>query len=87
MQRKSHFLALAEEEGLRSPKTIVLPAGGAFETAMSGLTYPIVVKADHSYGGLCVRIANDRATCALLRGSSRRPRDGEAFSDGFSEPC
>jgi glutathione synthase/RimK-type ligase-like ATP-grasp enzyme len=57
-QRKSHFLALVEEEGLRSPKTIVLPAGSTFETALSGLTYPIVVKADHSYGGLCVRIAN-----------------------------
>ena len=59
MQRKSHFLALVEEEGLRSPKTIVLPAGDAFETAVSSLTYPIVVKADHSYGGLCVRIANE----------------------------
>jgi glutathione synthase/RimK-type ligase-like ATP-grasp enzyme len=58
IRNKSDFLALAELEGLRCPKTIVIPAARAFESAPAGLTYPIVVKADHSHGGRCVRIVN-----------------------------
>jgi glutathione synthase/RimK-type ligase-like ATP-grasp enzyme len=58
---KSDFLALVELEGLRCPRTIVIPATRAFESVPAELTYPIVVKADHSEGGLCVRIANSDA--------------------------
>jgi len=54
---KSNFLALAELEGLRCPKTIVVPASRTFESPAE-LTYPVVVKGDHSDGGRCVRIVN-----------------------------
>jgi hypothetical protein len=37
--------------------------------------------------GFAFALRTDRPTCAPLRGSSRRQRDGEAFSDGFSAPC
>ncbi len=53
---KSHFLALAKLEGLRCPETIVVPATSTFKSAPAELTYPVVVKADHSDGGRCVRI-------------------------------
>jgi glutathione synthase/RimK-type ligase-like ATP-grasp enzyme len=58
---KSEFLALAEIEGLRSPRTIVIRATRAFESVPAQLTYPIVIKADQSYGGMCVRFANSDA--------------------------
>lgn len=61
MRDKSAFLALAEIEGLLCPKTIVIPASRAFEPADSEITYPVVVKADHSDGGRCVRTANRNA--------------------------
>ena len=78
---KSDFFARVKIEGLCSPKTIVMPAGRPFELAPE-LLYPIVVKADQSYGGICVRIVNSasdvRATVwelqtpATWRGISRR---------------
>jgi predicted ATP-grasp superfamily ATP-dependent carboligase len=55
---KSDFLALAKLEGLRCPKTIVIPATGALKSSPGELTYPVVVKADHSSGGRCVRVVN-----------------------------
>jgi glutathione synthase/RimK-type ligase-like ATP-grasp enzyme len=61
MRNKSDFLALTEIEGLRSPRTMVIPATRAFESVPAQLTYPIVVKADQSYGGMCVRFANSDA--------------------------
>jgi len=61
MRNKSCFLALAKFEGLRCPKTIVIPATRAFEPAAAELTYPIVAKADQSDGGRCVRIVNGDA--------------------------
>src|SRR5215470_5620612 len=61
MRNKSDFLACVEIEGLRCPRTIVIPATRAFESVPAELTYPIVVKADQSQGGLCVRIANSDA--------------------------
>lgn len=61
MRNKSDFLALAEREGVRCPQTIVFPAGRAFEPAQANLNYPMVVKADHSDGGRCVRIVRERA--------------------------
>jgi glutathione synthase/RimK-type ligase-like ATP-grasp enzyme len=61
MHNKSDFLTLVETEGLRCPKTIVFPAARAFESVPAELTYPVVVKADQSYAGLCVRIVKGDA--------------------------
>jgi glutathione synthase/RimK-type ligase-like ATP-grasp enzyme len=61
MRNKTDFLARVEMEGLRSPRMIVIPATRAFESLPADLIYPIVVKADQSYGGRCVRIVNSDA--------------------------
>lgn len=61
MRNKSDFLALAEREGLRCPRTFVYPAARKFASLPAELTYPIVVKADQSEGGRCVRIVNGDA--------------------------
>jgi glutathione synthase/RimK-type ligase-like ATP-grasp enzyme len=61
MRNKSSFLALARLEGLPVPRTIVIPANRAFESMPAELTYPVVVKADHSDGGRCVRIVDGEA--------------------------
>jgi glutathione synthase/RimK-type ligase-like ATP-grasp enzyme len=61
MRNKSDFLARVEIEGLRRPRTIVIPATRAFESVPAELIYPIVVKADQSYGGMCVRIVNSES--------------------------
>jgi glutathione synthase/RimK-type ligase-like ATP-grasp enzyme len=58
---KSDFLARVQAEGLRCPRTIIIPATRAFTCVPAELIYPIVVKADQSYGGICVRIANREA--------------------------
>jgi glutathione synthase/RimK-type ligase-like ATP-grasp enzyme len=55
---KSNFLALAQLEGLRCPEAIVIPANSVFKSAPAELTYPVVVKADQSDGGRCVRIVH-----------------------------
>jgi glutathione synthase/RimK-type ligase-like ATP-grasp enzyme len=61
MTNKSTFLPLAELEGLRCPKTMIVPPTGLIKSAPKELSYPIVVKADHSEGGRCVRIASSDA--------------------------
>jgi hypothetical protein len=61
MHNKSDFLARVEIEGLRCPRTIVIPATRAFEYVPAELIYPVVVKADQSYGGLCVRVISNDA--------------------------
>jgi glutathione synthase/RimK-type ligase-like ATP-grasp enzyme len=58
---KSVFLTLAERLGLRCPRTTVLQAAQAFNLDPTELTYPIVVKADHSDGGRCVRTVKSRS--------------------------
>jgi hypothetical protein len=58
---KSDFLTRVQIDGLRCPKTIVLPATRPFGSVPVELIYPIVVKADQSYGGICVRIVNGEA--------------------------
>jgi carbamoylphosphate synthase large subunit len=58
---KSEFLACAKIEGVRCPRTTVFPATRAFVSAPAELTYPIVVKADQSYGGRCVRIIDSES--------------------------
>jgi glutathione synthase/RimK-type ligase-like ATP-grasp enzyme len=60
-RNKSSFLALAKLEGLRCPRTNIVPATCTFEPIPAELTYPVVVKADHSDGGRCVRVANSEA--------------------------
>ena len=83
MRNKSCFLALAELEGVRCPKTIVFPATRAFDLTPAELTYPVVVKADHSDGGRCVRIVNEEADLrpvleTLPEGlQTEEPRDDE----------
>src|SRR5262249_11411942 len=57
MHNKSELLARVQN-GLRCPKTIVIPATRPFDLVPADLTYPIVAKADQSYGGLCVRTVN-----------------------------
>jgi glutathione synthase/RimK-type ligase-like ATP-grasp enzyme len=57
---KSDFIACAAAEGVRCPRTVTIPAAGTFQQPAE-LSYPAVVKADHSYGGLCVRIADSEA--------------------------
>jgi glutathione synthase/RimK-type ligase-like ATP-grasp enzyme len=61
MLNKSDFLACAKIEGVRCPRTMVFPATRPFVPALTELTYPIVVKADQSYGGRCVRIVNNES--------------------------
>jgi hypothetical protein len=61
IRNKSDFLARVQTEGLRCPRTVVVPAGRAFKSVPTELAHPIVVKADQSYGGLCVRIVKSDA--------------------------
>jgi len=65
IRNKSDFLALAKLEGLRCPKTVVIPATGALKSSPGELTYPVVVKADHSSGGRCVRVVDSDADLRL----------------------
>jgi glutathione synthase/RimK-type ligase-like ATP-grasp enzyme len=58
---KSDFLARVQSEGLRCPKTAIIPAGSMLRVVPADVSHPVVVKADHSYGGLCVRIADSDA--------------------------
>jgi hypothetical protein len=73
-RNKSDFLALAEREGLRCPKTMVFAATRAFEGAPPELTYPIVVKANHSEGGRCVRIVNSEGNLRAAVWELQTPR-------------
>jgi glutathione synthase/RimK-type ligase-like ATP-grasp enzyme len=59
-RNKSDFVTRAGGEGMRCPKTVIIPADGTFRPPAE-LSYPVVVKADNSYGGLCVRIADSEA--------------------------
>jgi glutathione synthase/RimK-type ligase-like ATP-grasp enzyme len=60
-RNKSVFLTRVEAEGLRCPRTIVVPAACPFTSIPAELVYPIIVKADQSYGGACVRWAGSAA--------------------------
>jgi glutathione synthase/RimK-type ligase-like ATP-grasp enzyme len=60
-RNKSDFLTRVETEGLRCPATIVVPAARPFASVPAELTYPVIVKADQSYGGTCVRTAGSDA--------------------------
>jgi len=84
MRNKSDLLTLAELEGLLCPRTIVCPARRAFASPPSEVTYPIVVKADHSEGGRCVRIVNGVADLRAAVWELQTPSTWER--DGFSAP-
>src|SRR5262249_36050093 len=68
------FSTLVEAEGLRCPTTIVIPATRAFEAVPAELIYPIVVKADKSYGGLCVRVVNSSSDVRAAVWELQTPR-------------
>jgi hypothetical protein len=84
VMRKSDFLARVEIEGLRCPSTIIIPATRAFESGPAEFIYPIVVKADQSYGGGCVRIVNSesniRAAVWELQTQTRRSGDHRSIA-------
>jgi glutathione synthase/RimK-type ligase-like ATP-grasp enzyme len=85
IRNKSDFLALAKLEGLRCPKTIVIPATGALKSSPGELTYPVVVKADHSSGGRCVRVVNSDADLRLAIWELQAPSTwrGRLFLDAM----
>jgi glutathione synthase/RimK-type ligase-like ATP-grasp enzyme len=57
-REKSAFILFAQAAGVRCPKTVVVPNGDALERELGSVTYPLIVKADGSWGGKCVRIAD-----------------------------
>jgi hypothetical protein len=71
---KSAFSAQVEIEGLRFPATSVFPSSaaskfleGPFKSVFAKLIYPVVIKADRSFGGKCVRVVhNDMEARAAL---------------------
>jgi len=65
-QSKARSCQLAASLGITCPKTTVLTDG--FGLAETGTTFPVVVKTDDAWGGLGVRVVNDRS--ALRRRSS-----------------
>jgi hypothetical protein len=74
MRDKSTFLARAQDEGLRCPSTIIIPAAHAFKYPLPELSYPICVKADESYGGICVRVVNCEADVRATVWELQSPR-------------
>lgn len=93
MRDKSEFLSRVCFEGLRGPRTTVLSAGQRLKCLPADLNYPVVVKADRSYGGICVRVANNAAevrnavwelqTPTMWRGILRRFIGAVLASDAF----
>ncbi|WP_136624015.1 ATP-grasp domain-containing protein [Bradyrhizobium centrolobii] len=64
---KSKFMALAQATGVRCPRTVVVGNADILEQELAEAKYPLVVKADGSYGGKGVRIVSsaDSARDAL----------------------
>jgi glutathione synthase/RimK-type ligase-like ATP-grasp enzyme len=71
---KSTFLVRAQTEGLRCPSTIIIPAARALKHIPPDLSYPICVKADQSYGGICVRAVNREADVRATVWELQSPR-------------
>jgi len=60
-REKSRFISLVQSTcGVRCPKTVVIPKDHKRECQIGSLSYPIVVKADESHGGMGVRLANNK---------------------------
>lgn len=58
---RSKFMHVAQTIGVRCPRAIFVGAAYSLDSNLAKATYPIVVKADHSYGGRGIRLANDPA--------------------------
>jgi len=56
-QKKSLFIDYAKSLGLRCPRTTLVPDARILASELRAATYPILVKADGSYGGTGVRKA------------------------------
>jgi D-alanine-D-alanine ligase-like ATP-grasp enzyme len=60
-QSKSEILSLAASLGITCPKTTVFTDGFGLAAEETGTTFPVVVKTDDAWGGLGVRVVNDRS--------------------------
>jgi len=56
---RAKFMALAEEEGIRVPKTSVIRDSGELKNWIAQMGFPVVLKADFSSGGDGVRVVRD----------------------------
>lgn len=56
VQSMSAFILLAQSNGIRCPKTVVVGDQKALEQKLKDITYPILLKADGSQGGRGVRL-------------------------------
>jgi glutathione synthase/RimK-type ligase-like ATP-grasp enzyme len=59
VRAKSRLIAFAQAAGVRCPRTVIAPHGKMLERDYWNIAYPIMVKADGTYGGVGVRIAHD----------------------------
>ncbi len=56
---KSNFMQVAWASGIRCPETTIIPDEAALVRQLASSTFPIVLKADGSWGGNGVRIASN----------------------------
>lgn len=61
-RNKSKFLLFAQSVGVRCPNSAVLPVNRIPERELAVGPFPIILKADRSFGGQGVRIAYDKYT-------------------------
>jgi glutathione synthase/RimK-type ligase-like ATP-grasp enzyme len=64
---KSKLILFAQTAGVRCPNTIVIPNGATASREFAKLKYPILVKADDTYGGMgvCLSQNEDEARAAV----------------------
>jgi GT2 family glycosyltransferase len=62
---KSKLIVYANSVGVRCPDTIIIPNDDKTERDLSAVSYPVVVKADGSWGGLGVRFASNELEARL----------------------
>jgi hypothetical protein len=72
-QSKSDTLSLALSLGILCPKTTMLTDGFDLAGEDFGLTYPLIVKTDDAWGGLGVRLVNDRSALSAAIGELSLP--------------
>jgi predicted ATP-grasp superfamily ATP-dependent carboligase len=65
-RERSTFILSSQCAGVRCPKTIVVSDQDTLESSLGSVTYPIVVKADGTYGGLGVGLAKDEIEARKL---------------------
>ena len=59
-RRKSDFIALAEAEGITVPETARVRDLGELRDRLKGMSWPVVLKVEGSWGGLGVRVVGSR---------------------------